>query len=148
MEVAAESARPIGVIAESPYRLPATPARNVLAVRGLPYRAVLPPAMWALNVLFGGGLASRQFDRAGWAQRTACPLLVLHGVEDEVCPVQDGRDVAAAVPRGQMVEIAGGHHNDLWTDPALAARCAEAMRAFVRGLVQDPPRSVGLPMGP
>lgn len=44
-----------GVIAESPYRVPATPARNVLRARGLPHRGVLEPALWMVGVLLGVG---------------------------------------------------------------------------------------------
>ena len=128
--------RPLAVIAESPYRLAVTPARNVLCARGLPHRGTLGPAL-AVARLFGArqtGESSKPFDRAWHAARLPCPLLVLHGGEDEVCPIEDGRAIAAAAPSGRIVEVPGGHHNDLWTDPVLAARCAEAVRAFVRGV--------------
>jgi uncharacterized protein len=132
--LAAAHAKPLAVIAESPYRFAATPARNVLVARGLPHRAVLAPALAIARAAVGRGRgdAGAPFDRAFHAGRLGCPLLVLHGRDDEICPIVDGRDIASAAPRGRIVEIEGGHHNDLWTDAALAARCSEAVRAFIR----------------
>ena len=62
------------------------------------------------------------------------PLLVLHGTEDEVCPVQDGRAIAAAVPggRAKIVEVAGASHNNLWTDERFIPVCAGAVAEFVK----------------
>lgn len=163
--VARDDPRVAAVIAESPYRLPATPARNVLRARALPHRLNLPPAMWLLGTLFGVGPqyprtarvskrrgamtpgstplahargssnghtpALQLFDRAAHAAALPCPLLVIHGTDDEVCPIEDGRAIAAAAPAGRIVEIAGGRHNDLWTEPANAERCADAVRRFL-----------------
>jgi len=137
------------VIAESPYRLAATPARNVLRARGLPHRFVLGPALGALDLLLCHGLVRRRgaaggprvaFDRAVQASQVRCPLLVLHGELDEICPVGDGRAIADAAPRGELAEVPGGGHNDLWTDPALAARCAGEIQRFLAGLHRNPGR--------
>ncbi|MFM9996545.1 MAG: alpha/beta hydrolase [Phycisphaerales bacterium] len=173
--VARDDARIAAVIAESPYRLPATPARNVLRARALPHRLTLPPALWLLGMLFrvGPQFRPRQenaesaegakgrgeeqelrdsipgrepepgfprdsapsapsafslpFDRAAHAGALPCPLLVLHGTDDEVCPIEDGRAIAAAAPAGRIVEVAGGRHNDLWTEPANTERCEKAV---------------------
>ncbi len=148
--VAGETGGIAGVIAESPYRLPATPPRNVLRARGLPHRGVLEPALWVVGVLLGVGPRFRRaarasslvetFDRAARANHLACPLLVIHGTDDEVCPVEDGGAIAAGVPggRGRIAEIAGARHNDLWTEPVNAARCGEAVREFLEQLTAEP----------
>src|SRR5262249_38296638 len=44
-----------GVIAEAPYRLPRTPARNVLRTFGLPWRINLPLALGLLGIRWGVG---------------------------------------------------------------------------------------------
>lgn len=128
------------VIAEAPYRFAPTPARNVLRLRGMPWRATLMPAMGVIGLVqrlapnWGTGPA---FDRAAHAARLACPLLVLHGTDDEVCPIEDGRAIAAAAPtlphhpHGRIVEIDGGRHNSLWTDERHRARAEAAVREFV-----------------
>lgn len=120
------------VIAEAPYRVPITPARNVMRGVGLPWRMNLAPAMSLLGIRFGVGPRWRGFDRAALATSLTAPLLVLHGEEDEVCPLEDGRAIAAAASRGTFVPIPGGRHHGLWTDPALADVCAARVEAFLR----------------
>lgn len=129
-----------GVIAEAPYRVPIVPARNVLRGAALPYRANLPIAMALLGTRFGYGprwaldAAAGGFDRALHAARLAVPLLVLHGERDSICPVEDGRAIAAAAPQGRLVEIAGAEHTNLWTQQPFAETCADAVRRFVAAL--------------
>jgi pimeloyl-ACP methyl ester carboxylesterase len=152
-----------GVIAESPYRLAATPARNVLRARGLPWRLTLGPALWLIG---RGRLSPALFDRARDAARVRCPVLVLHGDQDAVSPVGDGHAIAAAVStsperervgfehgprararedrgtrsiplaraRGSFTEIAGGGHNDLWTEPRFREQAQRAVREFLANL--------------
>ncbi len=122
------------IVAEAPYRLASTPARNVMRNAGLPWRANLGPALAMLGVCFGVGPRWRGFDRAGLAGRIACPLLVVHGGDDEVCPIDDGRAIAAAATSGELCEIEGGRHNDLWTDDGNRSRCIEAARGFLSRL--------------
>jgi pimeloyl-ACP methyl ester carboxylesterase len=138
--IAAALERPVAaVIAESPYRLAATPARNVLRARGLPWRATLPPALLAAGAASGDPFY-RCFDRASLAARLRRPLLVIHGSEDVICPIEDGRAIAAAAPAGRLVEIPEAGHNDLWTDERFAAACAAAVQAAVTQAVLPTPR--------
>jgi uncharacterized protein len=134
IEIAA-SAPVAAVIAEAPYRLRETPARNVLAARGLPHRATLKPALWLAAPRLAASGAYRGFDRALHAARVSCPVLVLHGSEDRVSPVDDGRAIAAAAPHGGIAEILGAGHNDLWTDPRFAQQSAVAVHEFIRSTV-------------
>jgi fermentation-respiration switch protein FrsA (DUF1100 family) len=67
-----------------------------------------------------------------------CPVLVIHGTEDEVIPVSHGRRLfeAANEPK-QALWIEGAHHNDVvpsggrryWSTLAQFARIVEASRA-------------------
>ncbi len=138
MAAAARGAVVAAVIAESPYRLPITPARNVLRARGLPYRSNLPPAIGLLRVLIGRDLSPRQFDRASLAAQLSCPLLVLHGEVDEVCPVEDGQAIARAAARGSFAPVPAGRHNDLWTDPSLARQCHQEVHNFLTRIIAAP----------
>jgi uncharacterized protein len=119
------------VIAESPYRFADTPARNVLKGRGMPWQFTLRPALAILNLIVGGQLASARFDRARLAARAKCPILILHGQCDEVCPAEDGRQIAAAAKQGHFTDIPGGRHNDLWTGPQFAEQCATCIQTFL-----------------
>lgn len=128
------------VVAEAPYRLPVTPARNVLRLAGLPHQFNLRPAMALLGMRSGQGISwatspiAGGFDRALHARRLTVPLLVLHGSSDQVSPVADGRAIAAAAPHASFVQIDGGGHLDLWTRPELALQCERALAAALAPL--------------
>lgn len=127
----ADGPRVVCVIAEAPYRLPWTPAVNVLRLAGMP-TFVVPLVFAALGLRLGVGARWRGFDRAPHAAGLRVPLLVLHGDADEVCPVEDGRAIGAAAPVGRVVEIRGAGHNDLWTDPRYAAECERVVGEFLK----------------
>lgn len=138
IQAEAQTASFAAVIAESPYCHAATPARNVLAARGLPHRLTLPVALWLV------GLPHRRyfraFDRAVWARRLVHPLLVIHGSADTVSPPEDGRVIAGcaggADARLCLIEDAG--HNDLWTNPRFAEQAVAAVRTLVASLATAP----------
>lgn len=129
----AAAQRIVGVVAEAPYRQPWTPAFNVLRSIGMPWRLNGPAAFVWMGWRLGVGPRWRGFDRAEHASALRCPLMVIHGDADEVCPVEDGRAIAAA-GRGAIEVIAGAGHNDLWSDDAWSGLASERVRSFVRGL--------------
>ena len=124
-----------GVIAESPYVHAVTPARNVIRLQGHPVALNLAPAMAWIGLRLGIGPRWRGFARDAIARGLSCPVLVIHGADDPVCPIGDGRSIADAAPDGTLAVIDGAGHNNLWTDPALRERCTEAVGGFVRGRV-------------
>lgn len=129
ISIEAALARPAvvaGIIAEAPYRVPITPARNVLRAGRLPSGLSLHAAM---RVLGFGQARVHAFNRASLAQRLSCPLLVLHGQRDTISPEADGREIAAAV-NATFVSIEGGTHNGLWIRPETVPACVEAVRGF------------------
>ncbi len=132
----AEADEPLPVIAEAPYCVPFTPARNVLRQAGYPYRATLPLAMAYLGLRLAGTpawLSPRSriaFDRAALASRMDAPLLVVEGEHDAVSPVEDARRIAEHAPDGTLALIEGAGHLDLWEPPNLE-RTLGAVRAFV-----------------
>lgn len=121
-----------GVVAEAPYGLAWTPARNVMRMAGLPWRLNLRPALWWLGLWFGVGPGWRGFDRVALAGAVSAPVLAVHGVDDAICPVGDGRAIAEAAPRGTFAGIEGGGHNDLWTDEQFRAQVVTAVHAWLR----------------
>jgi pimeloyl-[acyl-carrier protein] methyl ester esterase len=60
----------------------------------------------------------------------ACPLLVIHGEHDAICPPEDGRLIAHAAPEGSFACVFGGDHNRLWTDPEMLEQTRDAAGAF------------------
>jgi 3-oxoadipate enol-lactonase len=56
----------------------------------------------------------------------AAPTLVIHGDEDEMLPVQNGRLIASLIPDAQLEILAGVGHMFWWEQPA---RAAELVRA-------------------
>lgn len=142
---AAHPAQPpiAAVIAEAPYRFPATPAARVLDAAALPHRLTLAPALALLGVLFGQGVrwgAARRkgrlpvFDRAILARSLRCPLLVLHATDDAIVPLSDAQAIADAAPSGRLASVDGAGHTDAWTNPASRASIEAAVASFLRAL--------------
>lgn len=100
----------VGVVAEGPYRLWDEPLHNLFRCKRYPRWPIIPLAGLWLRLTAKG---FKDFDRAGHAAKLACPLLVLHGSEDSLCPITSARRIAEAAPGGRFVEIEGGGHNDL-----------------------------------
>lgn len=117
------------IIVEAPYRRAPTPARNVMGFKRAPVRFVLGPVLAYVGLIASGrwtgpGLGrgkDKPFDREILAAGLRCPLLVLHGDADPTCPIEDGRAIAKASPRGRFVEVPGGTHQNLWKDEACRA---------------------------
>ncbi len=124
----------LGVLAEAPYRLPKTPAKNVVHYAGMPWTPNGPLAFTILGVTLGVGPRWRGFDRTEIAARLACPLLVIHGTADAICPPDDGRAIARAADQGAVITIEGADHNDLWTDPRFRPQCERACTDFINSL--------------
>jgi uncharacterized protein len=62
----------------------------------------------------GGWLVGDCFDNLSRARRIRCPVLVIHGTDDEVIPIEHARELHEAfdTPK-RFVEIPRGRHNDL-----------------------------------
>lgn len=71
-------------------------------------------------------IMSHRLDTISKAPKIEQPALVIHGDADELIPVQMGRDVAAKLPNSTLIEVARGHHADMFwkgsgTSPDAAA---------------------------
>ena len=120
-----------GVIGEGVYRLAWTPARNVLRLSGKPWRITGRLAIWSVGVTGGVGPRFRGFDRAAWAARVRGPLLVVHGTEDEISPLEDGESIVRAKGGGATIErVEGARHHELWSDE-YAAHTAAAVGTWL-----------------
>jgi len=135
--VAAASSAIAGVIAEAPYRLAATPAMNVMRARGSPWRMNLPAALWLVRKRAKVGEADwRAFDRVERAKTVHCPLLVLHGSNDIVCPGADASAIASVAPNAKLIEISGARHNDMWINETTRDQATRVVKAFLDDLNQ------------
>ncbi len=65
-------------------------------------------------------LSGNAFDNLSKCAAIQCPVLILHGTDDEVAPYEMGKKMAERMSRPtQFVTIQGGHHNTLeLQDPA------------------------------
>ncbi len=121
-----------GVICEAVYREPETPAQAVLALRGMPHRLNLKPALSLIGAKLGQGARWRGFDRARLAARVQVPVLLLHGDQDPVSPLQDALDVSENASRTERCIIAGAGHNNIWADPHYRAAAGEVVSGFMK----------------
>ncbi len=120
----------IALICESPYIDAITPARNVIRLRGVPYRLNLKPAILLLGTFFGVGPSWRGFARDQIAKDIRLPILILHGDADPVSPIADAKQIASAAPNAQLVTIEAGGHNNLWSDEINRKEMVDAMSGF------------------
>lgn len=118
-----------GVIVDGAYRRWDTPIRKRLAhhrVPSFPFIQITGVVFWLANLI-------RNFDRAEYAKRIGGPVLVLHGTDDRVCPIEEGRELADAAPNSTFVEIDGGRHNQLHMHEP--DRYHSALDRFFKGIV-------------
>ena len=145
VSVAAGALKPgnvVAVLAQAPYRLAYTPAKGVLKESALPWRATLWPAMMLIGLIRKRKLmwagAWDGFDRVAYSAKLAAPLLVIHGEEDRVCPLADGREIAEAAPNGRLVVLPGAPHNGLWANAETKATLEREIGAFLDGVLGEP----------
>ena len=94
-----------------------------------PFTSIVAMSSRLLPILPARLVVRDKFDSASKAERISMPVLVVHGCDDELIPVAMGRRLASLFPNARLVEIPGGHHNDLFHGgPAL-----EAILRFARG---------------
>ena len=103
-------------------------ARMVLLA---PFTSVVDMANLAFPFLPTRLLVRDAFDNAAKAPGVTIPVLIFHGDQDEIIPVQMGQRLGRLFPHATMETIPGAHHNDLLerTWPALVDR----MAGFARG---------------
>lgn len=53
--------------------------------------------------------ALEAFDVSDQLFEITTPTLVIHGSDDRICPVEYGKTLAEGLPRGEFVEVYGGH---------------------------------------
>jgi len=101
-----------GVIVDGPYRRWDTPIRLKLKRYSIPAF----PFIQLVGLFFYAAGLIRNFDRTEYAKQYPGPLLVLHGTADRICPIEEGKDLADAAPKGTFVPIEGGQHNRLFLE--------------------------------
>ena len=59
----------------------------------------------------------RFYDEALEVEQIDVPALVVHGDDDLIVPVENGRTLARRLPNARYVELAGRGHNVMLEDP-------------------------------
>lgn len=120
-----------GVICESVYCVPHTPARAVLDLRGMPYRLNLSPALALIGMKLGVGASWRGFDRAQIALDLKTPIQLIHGDADPVSPIADAQRIESHAHNASLCSIESAGHNNIWTDPIHRAIASETVQSFM-----------------
>lgn len=131
IKTAAEFPRFAGVIVDGAYRRWDTPVRLRMKRWSMPR----VPIVQLVGGLFGLTGLIKGFDRAEYAKRIAVPMLLLHGTEDRICPIDEGRELAEAAPDARFVAIEGGWHNRLFDHDAKTYH--EALADFFASVAAD-----------
>ncbi len=75
-------------------------------------------------------LLRERYDSLALAPELPGPVLVIHGREDRIIPVEHGRRLAAALPAARYLEVTGAGHNDLLGRPEVWQAMSEYLRAL------------------
>ena len=101
IRLAAETASPLGVALVAPFA----------SLRDMA-RLLYPRLTW------GGRLVGSRYNSLAWVGQIGCPLLILHGGEDKLVPVGQGRKLcAAATDPKTFAEIPEAGHDDIGDHP-------------------------------
>jgi pimeloyl-ACP methyl ester carboxylesterase len=122
-----------GVIADGIYRHWDEPLRCFLRSRRYPAQPFLFLARLYFTLTLPG---FSNFDRTRHARQLRCPLLLLHGAGDGLCPLHSAHAIANAAPQGQLVIIDNGNHLDLAQVDCEQYRLA--LRSFFFDLAHPP----------
>src|SRR5262245_43273762 len=80
-----------------------------------PFSSIAKMAAVAFPLLPIKGLLRTRYDTEEKVRRIKCPLLVIHGDQDDIVPYSQGKEVfAAAAEPKQFYTIRGARHNDTY----------------------------------
>ena len=96
----------------------------------------------AVNVVMVQAAAVMGHDTQERLPSVATPTLVIHGTEDRMLPVQNGKMVASLIPGSQLELFDGVGHLFFWERPELSA---ELVREHARAHADASPGSEPLP---
>lgn len=69
-----------------------------------------------------------------WMPRLKCPVLILHGDQDEIIPMSQAQKLAGLAKNKSFMAIHSGHHNDLSSFPEFW----ESLKLFLKELKLSP----------
>lgn len=75
-------------------------------------------------------LLKDHFDSLSRAKSVHVPVLVVHGTDDELIPIAQGKRLAAQLEHGRFVPIAYGRHNGVWSHPDVTIQMLSFIRAW------------------
>jgi pimeloyl-ACP methyl ester carboxylesterase len=101
-----------------------------------PYTSMVDVVQRLVMVLPATLIVRDRYETARRAAAIDVPVLIVHGSQDELIPVEMGRGLARLFPRARLMEVAGRGHNDLLENERDGVWAA--MVAFARGRGANP----------
>ncbi len=96
-----------------------------------PFTSVPDVAARTLPFLPVRMLIKDQFANLEKAPKIVLPVLVVHGTQDEIIPVDMGEALSKAFPNASLFLAEGAHHNDLFVQDG--RRVVDRIAAFAKG---------------
>ena len=125
-----------GIVAYGPYCQFHRSLIGRLNVAGLPARPITDLALVAHRILGVRPISVNPPD----LQRLRIPVLVIHGSDDQVAPIDHGCRIAAALPNATLIEIPDARHTD--SHSIDAKRHDQSVREFISRIAIEQPQPV------
>jgi len=100
-----------GVILEGAFSRDMAPVKRRLRLMRMPAQPFVYLTQMLLDGTYMRGYGG--YDGAALARRLRCPLLMIHGANDRICPIDEARAIAAAAADATFITIPDGHHSRL-----------------------------------
>lgn len=81
---------------------------------------------WSTEALAAGLDLLRTLDVRDRVAQVSIPVLLVHGVDDLICPVEAGRWLAGHLPQAELIELPGAGHVPFWDQDSAVDQRVEA----------------------
>jgi len=73
-------------------------------------------------------LSKYHFPTNEYLPKVEVPVIIFHGTDDDIIPIKQSEKLKAIYPKAELIQIAGGNHNDLSNFPVFHEKLNELLK--------------------